>query len=78
MKHYLKFQNVYEDGGLLRGQVSFICQHDVSITPPIVAGRLDTMWVSWQVGKRPRTSNKAACIRLVCHYGITDLLPLKG
>jgi hypothetical protein len=76
MKQYLRFQNVYEDGSLMRGQVSFICSHDVSINPPIVAGELDTMWVAWRAGKRPRASSKAACIRLVCHYGITDLLPI--
>jgi hypothetical protein len=74
MKQYLRFQNEFKDGKLMRGQVSFICSHDVSINPPIVAGELDTMWVSWCAGKRPRTSSKAACIRLVCHYGITDLL----
>ena len=76
MKHYLKFQNVYKDGGLMRGQVSFISPHDVAITPPIIAGVRDTMWTLWRAGKRPRTTNKTACLRLVRHYGIPDLLPL--
>jgi hypothetical protein len=78
MKHYLKFQNVFKDGLSMRGQVSFICAHDVSINPPIIGGELDTMQVSWISGKRPRTSSKTACLKLVCHYGITDLLPLNN
>jgi hypothetical protein len=76
MKHYLFFQNIYKDEDLMRGQVSFISSYGVSIYPPIVAGKLDTMSVVWRAGKRPRTTNKKACIRLVAHYGITDLLPL--